>query len=62
MTARQRLERAATRSRSLDERATEARRELWDAMKEARKEHMTLQEIADICGLSRQRVMEILRD
>jgi len=31
-------------------------------MREARAASMTLKEIADICGLSRQRVMEILRD
>ena len=61
MSARHRLEHAATRSRSLDERATAARRELWDAMAEARADGMTLREIADICMLSRQRVMEILR-
>jgi len=57
----QRLLRAAARARQADEKATEARRQLWDAMRAARADGMTLQEIADIAGLSRQRVMEILR-
>lgn len=61
MSAHRSLQRAADRSRALDESATAARRELWDAMKEARADGMTLQEIADTCGLSRQRVMEIVR-
>jgi DNA-directed RNA polymerase sigma subunit (sigma70/sigma32) len=58
---RQALIRAAKTSKSLNERAAAAREELWHAMAEARRAGMTLQEIADIAGLSRQRVMAILK-
>jgi transcriptional regulator with XRE-family HTH domain len=34
---------------------------MWDAMAAARRSGLTLAEIAEIAGLSRQRVMEILK-
>jgi hypothetical protein len=58
---RQQLIRAAQRSKAADAKAQEARYALWVAMAEARRARLTLQEIADIAGLSRRRVMDILQ-
>jgi DNA-directed RNA polymerase sigma subunit (sigma70/sigma32) len=57
---RQKLVRAAKKFQTLNTQAGEARRAMWVAMAEARRGGMTLQEIADVAGISRQRVMEIL--
>jgi transcriptional/translational regulatory protein YebC/TACO1 len=58
--AEQRLRRAVTRSRKADAAQAEARAELRAAIKEAREADMTLDHIAAIVGVSRQRILQLL--
>jgi DNA-binding XRE family transcriptional regulator len=56
----QRLRRAVTRSRNADAAQAEARAELRAAIREAREAGMTLDAIAAIVGVSRQRILQLL--
>jgi len=60
VSAEQRLRRAVTRSRKADAAQAEARAELRAAIKEARDAGMTLDAIAAIVGVSRQRILQLL--
>jgi hypothetical protein len=60
VSAEQRLRRAVTRSQKADAAQAEARAELRAAIKEARDAGMTLDAIAAIVGVSRQRILQLL--
>jgi predicted transcriptional regulator len=61
MTAESDLRKVATQYRKARERLTVARVELVPLVVAAREQGMTLNAIAEIVGVSRQRILEILK-
>lgn len=61
VTPERKFKRAAARYRAAEHRLSEAREELHTAMVEARAAGMTLDAMASVLGVSRQRVYRIIR-
>lgn len=56
-----RLRRAVAQAQKAEARYSEARQKLRDEIKEAREIGMTLDAIAEIVGVTRQRILQLLK-